>query len=465
MAPDDGWEARPHGQEDRQGGTWVWITALALVALALQSPLIFNPGYFSFDELQWWWRSAVPWRDLPWVSWSDLGAFQYRPLTFNLWLVLAHAFAEHAYLMHAVFVLVGTLNAVLIATNLRSLGVARATATAAALAFVCSPFVAYTHGWTGTLADLLVLSFGLLAFAALRALRDDTSLARSASIAFTVVLLQALALSAKESAVVLPLLLLCAAVAHDARRRVLAIALLAGAIVAAYLALRLPILLGTHGSGYEWHLADIPRRLAEYALYPWLPPLFEIEPSLEKGGWRLALAALCLAALLYALASRGWRHAGAFVVLYVGLLAPVLILEHSYNQYAYLSSAAAIGVVACAWRASSRTARALILVSAAVVCVHGAEVMLRLHEIGAIERRFHGELADLLERQASTVTVVSGRPADAWLVQRFTEHVPGYRATPFAGRVFADAGPAGSLRATMQMDGSLSPAPLPAPSR
>jgi hypothetical protein len=84
--------------------------------------------------------------------------------------------------------------------------------------------------------------------------------------------------------------------------------------------------------------------------------------------------------------------------------------------------------------------------------------MLRLHEVGTVEKRFHGELADLLERQANAVTVVAARPEDDWLLRRFTEYVPGYRGVAFEGRVFAAGGPA-SLRATMQPDGSLILAP------
>ena len=138
--------------------------------LLLQLPLIVNPGYLSFDELQWWARADVPaFADLPWRAWSDWRSFQYRPLTFNLWLVLAHALAAHAYAMHAAFVVLGTINALLLAACVRIFGAERNTAAVAAVAFVLSPYVAYTHGWTGTLADLLVLQFGLLGTLALLA--------------------------------------------------------------------------------------------------------------------------------------------------------------------------------------------------------------------------------------------------------------------------------------------------------
>lgn len=437
----------------------------AILAVALQSPLIFNPGYFGADELQWWARADVPWSQLPWVSWRDLQVFQYRPLTFNLWLVLAHALAANAYAMHAVFVMIGTINALLIAATLHSMGVARPTATVAALVFVCSPFVAYTHGWTGTLADLLVLLFGLLAFAALRMLHGETSAIRLACVAFGVALLQALALAAKESAIVLPLLMLCAAISHETPRRVAAIAGVAGAIVSLYLALRLQTLLGSNASGYAWQLSDVPGRLAEYLLYPWLPSLFEIGPSLEKSAWRIAIAVTCLAGLVFALARSGWRHAAAFVVLYAGMLAPVLVLERSCNQYAYLASAAAVGVVAYAWRSATQVSKALILATASIVCLHGAGVAMRMREIGVIEVRFHDTLADLLAAQSSTFAIAPARPSDTWLLRRFTDGVPNYRGIVFTGRVFTANAPDGSIHATMASDGSLSLAPTGEPAR
>ena len=85
----------PRSSPTRATDLFARVTRIPLVVslLALQLPLILNPGYFSHDELQWWARADVPsWSALPWIPWLDLSPLQYRPLTFNLWLVLAHAF-------------------------------------------------------------------------------------------------------------------------------------------------------------------------------------------------------------------------------------------------------------------------------------------------------------------------------------------------------------------------------------
>ncbi|MEP7098560.1 MAG: hypothetical protein ABI748_12920, partial [Dokdonella sp.] len=79
--------------------------------VVLQLPLVCNPGYFSHDELEWWARASVAgWAQLPWVSWTAVADFQYRPLTFNLWLLLAHGFAAKPYLMHLIVVSLGCVN-------------------------------------------------------------------------------------------------------------------------------------------------------------------------------------------------------------------------------------------------------------------------------------------------------------------------------------------------------------------
>ena len=61
-----------------------WLAPVAVFALVLlaQLSLILNPGYFSHDELQW----AAFANDGHPVAWTAIREFQYRPLTFNLWM-------------------------------------------------------------------------------------------------------------------------------------------------------------------------------------------------------------------------------------------------------------------------------------------------------------------------------------------------------------------------------------------
>ena len=93
------------------------LAVLALVLLA-QLPLVLNPGYFSHDELQWAAR-AESGDTFPWLG---VEAFQYRPLTFNLWLRLSRALFATPWAFHLVVVALGALNATLLASVLRHFG-------------------------------------------------------------------------------------------------------------------------------------------------------------------------------------------------------------------------------------------------------------------------------------------------------------------------------------------------------
>ena len=49
------------------------LPLLLVVALLLQLPLIFNPGYYSHDELQWAsWSFGRAWEQVPWARLADI---------------------------------------------------------------------------------------------------------------------------------------------------------------------------------------------------------------------------------------------------------------------------------------------------------------------------------------------------------------------------------------------------------
>jgi hypothetical protein len=407
---------------------------LPVLLLALQLPLILNPGYFSHDELQWWSRADVAsWGDLPWIAWLDLSPLQYRPLTFNLWLVLAHAFAATPWRMHLVFVALGTLNAWLLARVLTGARVPSRVAYAGAIVFVLSPFVVYVHGWTATLADLLTLTFLLLAARVIQRATPTETATATALRASGTALLVALALLSKESAIVLPALLMLAACNQPSPRATRLAVAFSAAVVAAYLALRLPILVHSASAdpAYAWSPRNIAPRTLEYLLYPFTPPMFEIAPLLNASLARLVAAAICVVLLLYALATRDARWPLAWLAAVIVALAPVLVLPIAYDQYAYLASAAGIAIAAAAWPKLRRLPRAIVPILAAIVAVHGAAVMWRMVAAGIVERNLHADLLDAVRRDPSTPIVVA--PADSrdgWLLQRLLNDVESYRGVP-----------------------------------
>ena len=88
-------------------------------------------------------------------------------MTFSLWLALSEALFTHPQAFHGVIVAWGAINAVMLALLLRRFGVAPAAALGGAVVFALGPYAMHTHGWVGTIGDLIwvgcALATGLLA--------------------------------------------------------------------------------------------------------------------------------------------------------------------------------------------------------------------------------------------------------------------------------------------------------------
>ena len=428
---------------------------LPILLLILQLPLVFNPGYFSHDDLEWIARADVPaWVSLPWVSWLDLSPLQYRPLTFNLWLVLAHAFGATPALLHLACVILGTLNAWLLWRVLIGARISERIACGAAIVFTLSPYVVYVHGWTGALADLLTLALGLGAARCLQCALDGTRAEASVLVATSTALIAA-ALLSKESAIVLPFLLPFAAY-RDLSLRAIRIAVALATLVAVlYLALRWPILVNSADvdSAYTWSLRNVPTRLAEYILFPFTPPLFEIAPLLDKSVARLLAAAGCVSILLVALWTRGPRWPLAWLFAFGGALAPILVLPRAYDQYAYLASAVAIAIPAAAWSILASKARIALAVVAAIVTAHGAIIMSRIHAVGIIQHTLFDDVLTELRASPEPLYIVASDPRDAWLLGRLLDNVVVYRGVTLRGRIaFGETPPSQTSERVLQMD-------------
>lgn len=439
------------------------VALVFMLSLTLQLPLVANPGYFSFDELQWWARADVErMAQLPWVPWWDTAAPQFRPLTFNAWLILSWAFADTPVVMHLAFVVLGSINATLLAVCVHRLGAGYRVALGAALVFMLSPFATYTHGWTATLADLLVVALTLIAFLLARqACKHDARIVR-VGLVVAVVVLTPCALLAKESAVVLPILLIAACWRQRSPYCAMIASALASTIVASYLWLRWSALatIDQHAAAYAWGVPNVPARALEYLLFPFVPGLFEIAPLFDKSIARLVAAGVFVTAVAAVLAGVDRRLGILWVTLYLALLAPVLVLGISYNHYAYLASTALIAIPALAAPYLSRTAAVVIGLAALVSTVHGVQVMFEMRAVGEVQQHFHEDLRTVVSsadpQQAFSIRAVS--EADEWMLQRFLNEIPSYRGTSLQRVSIAPrAGHAPSH--VMQRDGRLIQAP------
>jgi len=410
---------------------WTWLPVL-LAAFAGQWLLVANPGYFSHDELQWgaFARQVPP---VPWVSWTDVGTFQYRPLTFNLWLSLSRLLFAQPVAFHAAMVAWGACNAALACALGRRFGMTAATAAVGALAFALGPFAAYTDGWVGTIGDLAWVSCALLA--GLACLRWPRPLpAAIAAAAFT-----ALAFFAKEAAISIPALLALAWWFDRRRRHWLAATLAASAVALSYLALRAGALLhgAPEGSQYVVHASHVPMRWLEYQLFPFMPSEFEAFSTLAFGIHRPQFVA---GVLWLALVAALWRSGSRFALVFLAggfaALGPVLLLGMSANQYGYGFAAIGAMAAAAAWPRAPAWGRAVLLACALAIAWHGIATMRSMRHVGEVQAVFSPALAAALRDHPGAHLrlrpVVAG---ESWIYSRLTFNIPSYDGVPMGDRV------------------------------
>ena len=399
-----------------------------LAALALQLPLILNPGYYSHDELQWahFAEAGVH------ASWLDVATFQYRPLTFNLWMVLSRALFDTPMLFHAVLVAWGSLNAGMLCVAGRGFGMRPWPAAAGALAFALSPYAAYTHGWVGCIADLIWVSCALLAVLCVQR-GDKAWIAAVCAALFT-----ATGLLAKEAALAIPALLAVAWWFDGRKPRWLAAMLAAGAVDALYLGLRLDTLLHAPREGAQYSISpfNVPLRWLEYQVFPPIVPLIETFTTLQRTA-PVLVAGVLWGGLFAALWQASRRLAALFLLGGIAALLPVLPMASSFNHYAYGFAAVASMAVAAAWPSASRTGRVAIALFAALTVLHGGSVMWRMHQVGRIQSVFSPALAQAVRADAGggQVTLQLDPQAKEWVFQRLTFSIPRYDGVDIGDRV------------------------------
>ena len=411
----------------------VLVLAFGLLAQWL---LILNPGYFSHDELQRAVASDAPSiASVHWVSWTDVSPLQYRPLTLNLWLVVSHLAFDHPLAYHGLWVLIGVLEGALFFLLLRRMAVSRTVAVVVALGFLLNPYAAYTLGWVATLADLLWVGAALsLGWLLLRCEQESGSLRKAAVGALV---LTTLALLAKESGIVMPVLLTIAWLLSGKKAIWRAAMIFSAVPVAVYLALRLNIILflpRTPGV-YEWSIHAMPTRWLEYQLYALLPAIFESINTLTAPISQLVLAGAGYLLLLWAI----WRsHRGAAIFFVLGgaaALGPVLLLDSASNQYGYGFFAVLLGSIAVAYRTLPLMGRLLLAPMLALVVWHSYNTDKMMYSIGQRQAMFSRALASVVK--AATSTPVRLRPPanDEWIYLRLTHEIPRYHGVPIGDRV------------------------------
>lgn len=408
------------------------VFAMALIvfvsAMLVQLPLALNPGYFSHDELQW---AAIVAQDGVY-DWSAIHSFQYRPLTFSVWIALSRAVFEQPQVFHTMLVAWGALNAALLAVLGRRLGLSTGAAALGALAFASGPYAMYVHGWVGTLGDLMWVACALLLGIVVS--RSE----HRVSIFLVALLLTTAALLAKEAAVSIPALLALAWWLGGRQRRWGIAAAGAALPVVVYLALRIGVLMfsARQGNAYDWSFGNIPLRWFEYQVYQPNIAVFEVATTLVRGFDKRVVISVALWLLLsVALVRIGWRWLTGFLLTGVAALAPVLVLEASANQYAYGFAAITALLVAAGWSRMNRIGHCIVAVLAILNLWHGINVMREMRRVGDIQAIFSPALADAVRQSRSPMLrLVPAMAGDVWIFQRLTHDIPIYRGIAIGHR-------------------------------
>lgn len=411
------------------------------ISVLIILPSAINNGYYSHDELQWLALADTDsLRDIPWMSFLDFSVFQYRPLTFNFWLLLSHFFGYHPIIMHCFQGLLGILNALLLRQCIIRFGAKPLHASVAAITFLLVPFVVFAHSWIGTFADQLYLAWLLLALLWICRQQPQASSQKwQRSITPVVVAaLTVLALMTKEAAVVFPCLLLCAAY-RKSLRDLLPSILASSIIVAIYLTLRLSIILfSPRPPGiYTWAIGNIPLRLFEYSVFPFVQNLNELTAFPWFSPNILGIAAIGTALVLISITSAGLRWLLSASVLWVVALGPILILSISSILYAYTASAFMCGLFALAYPLIKPWAKGLLLLAGAAALLHSVDLVRDMRHVGRVQHHLYAALMLLLPEASSNepLRIRADNPVDEPILYHTTYAIPTYQRVPFSPRI------------------------------
>jgi len=205
------------------------------------------------------------------------------------------------------------------------------------------------------------------------------------------------------------------------------------------------------GSAYAWQLSNIPARLAEFTIFPFLPDCFEAATTSVSWNWA---GILFVAVLLAVLFSAGWRYVVAYCIGSTAALGPILILGTSSNHYAYVAGAFGCAFFALMWRRLHAWARVGTAILLLVLAVHGYREMTEMRHIGRIQHNLYEELVEIVPSSRALILIKAERPMEDVVLQHLLYRVPSYRGIPLSGSVTAIPFSQISPQATHLMSGN-----------
>jgi hypothetical protein len=368
------------------------IMVFAILGMIL---LISNPGYFSHDELQK--LDHIKKFGLlnyleTYISISQSGYFgvPIRPFAFFIQGIQALFMDSYPVLVHLSDVILHGLVAILLYIALIRFDFSRGVSLSASLVFSINPMCITAVGWSAALMDRWYVIFGFGAF-----LCAESYIRRKANkwLLGLIVFFMAAAILSKETALMLPGLLLIfvltnSAVLKDRRFWLASLAMLVPVVM--YLVYRLPKILVSFSnpitSTYQTAFENIPTNLLVYFAYPFVPNLTEainwvfINPYLLYFGFFLHFSILIFLWLRY-----GLKFFFGYLYLYLLFLIPVLMLFSKSAHYLYASSLFTSVAIACllnAYRFHSFLLKSYLIIILLIMIFHTLYLQFFVYQIG-----------------------------------------------------------------------------------
>lgn len=323
------------------------IGFIFLVGLVMSLGLFINPGYFSHDEIGWGIKatSVGTLSDIKYYSIFHYNEFHYRPLNFNLWLLTSYYLFEHPQLYHLLLVFFGLVNASLIYSFLKKEAGCQ-IAFFTALTSSIMPTIVFVNGWIGTMADVFWFMFCCISLIIHQVNRKQETL--SPYLLVLSLLFFLMSLMFKETAVVFPGILfiyITYSRYHEygdfrvyKNKADVSLFLLSSLLFVSYLMVRYDFLFPSNGGGYGTSIHNIPVRLLEYIIYPFLINNIEIHGLFTQHSlFELSCALLIHLVFIGILCGKDFSKYVLYFSCYFVSTVPMLILDMSLPHYIYAS--------------------------------------------------------------------------------------------------------------------------------
>lgn len=327
--------------------SWTKTSIIFIFGILFSLGLFMNPGYFSHDEIGWGIKATSESSvfDIKYYNIFNYDEFHYRPLNFNLWLLTSYYLFDTPQLYHLVLVLFGVINAVFIFFILKN-EVDERIAFLTSLTSVIMPTVSFVNGWVGTIADIFWFMCCAISFLIYQRFRIKRLLNRVSLL--IAVMFFIFSLMFKETAVVFPGVIFLYILYFNYKNNSmlylhknkydLTFFFLTVIIMTIYLVIRFEFLFPSGGGGYGTSLSNVPNRMLEYFIYPFLFENIEIHGLFEQHNTTDIMMAFCIHFFLIVLLCRkSLFNYFLYISFYFVTSVPILILDMSLPHYIYAS--------------------------------------------------------------------------------------------------------------------------------